>query len=398
MMVRAVRAAFLAAAAVLVCCSPAQEKTTGGDSYEAPASGDWLVFGDTTEPSTLDCLRVNERAGRQICRLVADSLIDFDAHFRFVPRLAESFDVSPDGLAVTFRLRDGVQWHDGRPFTARDVLDTVDRIRHLDPDGQRYRDLFGPMDSVTLADDRTIRANYSEPFAGALVGWRETFIVPSQAGSATPRAPGAPAPENAPVGTGPFRFVSWEPQRQIILEANGGYFGGRPRIDRYIHRVVPNSEALRQALETGAVDVAGLTSSWMAGGRAQGDDGLPFRVHVFPTTYMQMVFWNIDAPGRLFADARVRTALTMLLDREGYAERVHHGIYRPATTLIDPAIWGGDPALEPLPYDPAAAASLLDEAGVIDRDGDGVRETASWPMSFTLIYTPMTPGNAEIAG
>ena len=358
-----------------------------------PPTGDWIVYGDNVEPSSLNWLRATDRPSRQVCRLIADSLIDFDQSFKFVPRLARSFEVAPDGLTLTFHLRPGVTWHDGKPCTAKDVSWTIETMRRLDPQGDQFRATFGPLKEVTTPDDQTVVARYSEPFAGALVGWREALIAPAHI-AVDPN--GMSAQDRSPVGTGPFRFVRWSPQQEVVLAANESYFNGRPRADRYVHRIVPSIEALRAAAEAGEVDIAGLSTDWVAS-HPNPDASLPFRLLIYPTSYMEMIYWNVDDPSSLFADPRVRRALTMLLDRPGYINAVHHGIYRPAVTLIDPALWGGDPSVSPWPYDPNAAARLLDEAGVKDRDGDGVRETPRGPASFILLYASVTPEAREIA-
>ena len=358
----------------------------------APVNGDWLLYGDSAEPTTLDCARVTERVGRQICRLVADTLIDFDETFHFVPRLAASYEVSKDGLTLTFHLRKGVAWHDGVPFSARDVLHTVEMIRHLDAGNEAYKTLFGPMLAVTAPDELTVKAVYTEPYALALASWRETFIVPAHV---TGRPEGAAAYARAPVGTGPFRFLQWDPQQKIVLEANDKYFRGRPRLDRYVQRIIPSTEGLRAAAESGELDVAPLTPEWAAT-HATPDPNLPFVVSVLPTSAMDLIYWNLAEPRGLFADARVRRAMSMLLDRAGYAAKVQHGYARPVATLVDPQIWGGDPGLSPYPFDTAAAGRLLDEAGITDKDGDGVRDTPRGPMSFTLIYNAQTTGHVEI--
>ncbi|MFQ5700977.1 MAG: ABC transporter substrate-binding protein [Acidobacteriota bacterium] len=382
--------AILALASLVAC---ATDGSGPGDAPPAsPAGGDRLVFGDTVEPTTLNCIRSAERPTRQICRLVADSLIDYDQHFNMIPRLAESFEVSPDGLAITLHLRRHVRWQDGEPFDARDVRYTIDLMKRLDPDQKTYRTYFGPLQEVIAVDAYTIRAVYTEPFRDALIGWRELFIMPAH----LPFDPTRPSPlDRAPVGTGPFRFVRWDPQQQIVLEANPDYFGPRPFVQRYVQRIIPTMDGLRAAAVAGVVDVAPLSPDWFDDRRAN-DPDLPFRVLTYPTSLMEMIYWNLDEPRGLFRDPRVRRALTMLLDREGYISKIQHGIYRTCTTLIDPLLWGGDPDLRPYPYDPAGAARLLDEAGIIDQDGDGVRDTPRGPMSFTLIYTTATPAHRDI--
>jgi peptide/nickel transport system substrate-binding protein len=392
---------FLVAATVTGCGERGQGRegtradsavpAPAGGEDETPTDGDWLVYGHTTEPSSLDCARTTELTGRRLCRLVADSLIDYDRQNAFVPRLARSFERSADGLKVTFQLRDGVRWHDGRPFTAADVLHTVDVARRVDPSGENFNTSFGTLADLSAPDDLTVVAAYSSPYAGALRGWRDTFIIPAHVVYDPEKDPPM---ARAPVGTGPFRFVDWIPQTRITLEANLDYFGGRPHLDRIIYRIIPNAEALRAAAEASTVDVAGLPPGWLEA-HPDPEPDLPFRPISYPVSGMEMIYWNLREPRGLFADRRVRLAMTMLLDRQGYASRIQKGIYSPAAVLIDPRLWGGD-ALEPHPYDPAGAARLLDEAGIVDRDGDGIRDARSGPMSFTFLYANVTPGHREL--
>ncbi len=395
------RAASVTCSLLVLACallSSCSDRGGGGSQSGSAAdgeraTGDWLVFADTAEPTTLNCLRATERPARQVCRLVADTLVDFDRDAKFVPRLAESFAFSPDGTEITVHLKEGVRWHDGEAFDAQDVIYTVEQNKGLDAGQERFRALFGPLVEVTAPDSGTIRAKYSEPYADALTGWREAFIMPSH----LPFAPAEPSPlDRSPVGTGPFRFLRWDAQDRIILEANTSYFAGRPLLDRFVYRVVPSLDAVRAALQTQEVDVAGLTPDWVAEHPSE-DPNLPFRVETFPAGMVEMIYWNIDESRGLFRDPRVRRALAMLLDRQGYVTSIHHGLWGVATTLIDPEIWGGDPALRPLPYDPAAAGRLLDEAGIVDKDGDGIRDTKDGPMSFTLLYTSTAPYQKELA-
>ena len=378
-----------------VSCGPAGQETgvassAGPETSPGERTGDWLVFGDTTEPTSLNCIRTSERAARQICRLVADSLVDFDEHLEFIPRLAESFEASDDGLTFTFALRSSVTWHDGQPFTARDVLYSIDLMKGLDPEQEVFRTYFGPLAEVTIVDDHAIRARYEEPYADALVGWREMLIMPAH----KPFDPQGSTPlDTAPLGTGPFRFVRWETQQEIVLDANEDYFAGRPYLDRYVHRFIPSLDALQAAAAAGQIDVVQLPSSWLRENSPPSPD-LPFRVETYPTRSVQMIYWNLDGRTGLFRDSRVRRAMTMLLDRQGYVTHVHGGLYRTVATPFD--VWGAEGRLEPHPYSPADAARLLDEAGIVDRDGDGVRDTEIGPMSFTLLYHGARPVQREI--
>ncbi len=356
-------------------------------------TGDWLVFADTAEPTTLNCIKATERPAVQICRLVADSLVDFDENLRFIPRLARAFAFSPDGREITFTLHDNVRWHDGMPFTARDVIHSVDQVRRLDAEGERFRSQFGPLIDVTAPEPLTVRAVYSDRHADALSGWRDLLIQPAH----VEHDPAHPSPrDREPLGTGPFRFERWIPQDRIVLDANTDYFAGRPRLDRFVYRIVPSAEAVRAALASGEVDVGGLTPDDVVDPAGAGE-ALPYRIATYPASMVEMIYWNLDHPRGLFRDPRVRRALAMTLNRADYVATIHRGVYRVATTLIDPGIWGGDPDLAPWPYDPPAAARLLDEAGVVDRDGDGIRDLDGAPFTFTLLYTTSAPHQRDLA-
>lgn len=374
-----------ALAALLGACSA----TAGRDA--APLNGGAVVCGDGVEPRELNCIRTVEASTLRICRLVADTLVDHDRNLRIIPRLAESFEASADGKTLTFHLRKGVRWHDGKPFTARDVLYTIDQIRspHSNIAGNLPA-LFEPLAAVEAPDEFTVVSRFREPYALGYEAWAKTFILPEHLRF----APGEASPaDRAPIGTGAFKFVRWDAQDKIVLEANRDYFAGRPHLDRFIVRYVPNSHTLALALKSGDLDITTLTAE-----ETPADDtGLPYRILRYPALSLDAILWNVREPKGLFIDARVRRAMSMALDRRAYVDKILRGHGLPAVSTFFPGMWAHDAALEPLPHDAGGAAALLAAAGWRDRDGDGILDTPSGPASFTLIFSPRAAEHDSLA-
>lgn len=355
--------------------------TQGPDPPETAREGDGetatLIYGSPEEPRELNCIRASDLPAIQICHMVHDTLLAFGKDLDLQPRLAESWEIGEGGRSITFRLRRGAAWHDGAPFASRDVLYTVQQIRH--PDAMirgNLPALFEPLESIEAPDDYTVVARYREPYAPALQAWARAYILPAH----LPASPGATSPEDrAPVGTGPFRFESWDPAEKITLAANEEYFGGRPLLDRLILRIIPDAHTLALALQTGEAHLGSLPPPLAPPEKP----GAAYRVHRFSSLKLDFILWNARSRPGIFADSRVRRALSMALDRAGYIEHVTGGADRAAVSTFHPAIWAHDPSLEPLPYDPAEAASLLKQAG--------------WSTDFTLLYYSGNRSHEKIA-
>lgn len=380
--------AFLALA-VHAACGAA---TTNEDApAPGPSSGGSVVFADKNEPSELNCVRAGDAPALRICRLVSDSLLDYDANLNFIPRLAESFETDPSGTRLTFHLRRGVKWHDGEPLTSKDVAYTIRQL--TDPKamvrGNRAA-LFEPLIGLDTPDDFTVIARYREPFPLAYEGWVRTFILPAH----LPFKPGESSKlDRSPVGTGPWRFVAWDPGQRILLEANDQYFAGRPHLDRLAYRYLPEDSTHPLALKTGEVQLAAFPPHLVP----DDDAGLPFRLVRYDSLALVCVMWNVRDSRGLFKDPRVRRAVALAFDRASFVRTFMKGHGRPAVSSFYPLSWAHDPQLEPLPYDPAAAGKLLEQAGWRDRDGDGTLDTPSGPASFTLNFFPGRADQERIA-
>jgi peptide/nickel transport system substrate-binding protein len=310
--------------------------------------------------------------------LIFSPLAERDEHGELLPRLAQSWEHTPDGLEWTYHLRRDVRWHDGVPVTAHDVKFTFDLLQH--PDVHEY--LFGP---VTVVDDYTVTVRVRR-FAAS--GYQDDIVFyPKHL------LEGLDKKQfwswefwTHPVGSGPFRFVRYQPGTMIEFEANPDYFRGKPKIEHLVLKFV--GEAGLTELLSGQVDVVlrGLPSQIPT---VLADPRFHVYYQVHPVSWV--IYWKHSLP--LFRDPQVRRALTLAIDRTECLRVLNlpgdlpqsDGVFMPRVLL------GGElPA--PLPYDPAESNRLLDAAGWHDRSSDGVRQREGHAFRFTALV----PGGDDL--
>lgn len=306
-------------------------------------------------------------------------LVQFDAELNVVPALAESWDLDENG--VTFHLRDDVRWHDGEAVTSDDVLFTFELAKSPETASLLESAYLTMIRSAQVMDPYTIRFEFVAPHSRPLEGfwWAP---LPRHLLRDVPPAQMIQAPYNRrPVGNGPFRFVSWSPNEQLIVEANNDYpeaLGGRPYLDRVVFRIVPEATTRLTETLTGAVDI-NYTVLPDEAARVEAAQGVKL-VH-YPGREFLYIGWNGEREP--FTDPRVRMALTMGINREGLIDALLYGYGQPATGMIPP--WSPlAPSIEPVPWDPAAARALLAEAGWAPGP-DGILMKGGRRLAFTMI-------------
>lgn len=317
------------------------------------------------------------------------TLVKLDENLEPVPYLAESWSLNEAGTELTFRLRDDVYWHDGERTDAHDVAFTY--LRATNPETAFPNSAFwdhyvrGP-DGVEVVDDFTVIVRL-EPHAEILDPWRTMGIMPEHLLGDVPPTELASHPFGSvcPVGNGPFVFVSHRPTESWTFEANPAFpagLGGRPYLDRLVYRVIPDQATLLTELLTGSVDVYLSVRPDQASAVVEDADT---RLVAFDPREFTFVGWNTRRPQ--LADPRVRRAITLATDRAAVVQALLRGYGVVAETGIPPFHWGYDPTLQGLGHDPAAARSLLDQAGWVDRDQDGIRENAQGdPLELSVLY------------
>ncbi|GEO18035.1 peptide ABC transporter substrate-binding protein [Microvirga aerophila] len=327
------------------------------------------------------------RAGtgiNMVASKIVEPLVDLDAKANPVPVLAISWDASPDGKSVTFKLREGVTWHDGKPFTSADVQFTALEMwkKHLNYGTQLQRDL----EAVDTPDAHTAIFRYSRgiPLNLLLRGLCDLgYVVPRHLYEGTDVLQN-PA-NTAPVGTGPFKFSRYERGQYVIAERNENYWRkGFPYLDRIVWHIIPDKAAAAVALETGRVDISPYSTLSLADlDRLKNDPRFEVSGRGMEATSINNTI-GFNVRRKELSDVRVRRAIAHAIDIEYFNENFLYGLARPATgpiPSVSKAFYpGGEP---PYKFDRKVSEALLDETGY-KRGGDGFR--------FTLKIVPIANG------
>ncbi len=317
-----------------------------------------------------------------VLQYVSRNLLDFDARMNLVPGLAERIEASPDGREFTLTLRPEAVWEDGEPVTAADAVFTIRQIASADTASPLYKSLFEGLVSVDAIGPRVFRARFREPYA-----YREmSFVLPVLPAHRFAGVPFDRAPDNrAPLSNGPYRLASWKAQESIALERNPRYFGPPGHFDRILFRILPENAVAYRALLQGELDETWIDAALKQ--RASDDPAFArcCRVLEFYDLDYNYIALNTRLP--FFADARTRRALTMLFDREAIARDLFRGSARVISGPWAPESPAYDEAVTPLPFDPKAAAALLDQAGWRDSNGNGTRDRKGREFDFELLVS-----------
>jgi peptide/nickel transport system substrate-binding protein len=312
-----------------------------------------------SSPTSLDPRVGTDAQSERIGKLLFDALLRHDEHFQLQPWLAERWDI-PDPLTYVFYLRSGVRFHDGRPLTSADVKWTFDSIlngsiRTAKASTYRY------VERIDTPEDLTVVFHLREPYSSFLWNLSDGAI------GIVPRGSGEDF-NRAPVGSGPFRLISMEQDRQVTLARNDGYWGGPPRLALVRFAVVPDATTRALELRKGSADIAlnVLTADTVAALRS--DPALV--TETAPgTTYAYLAF-NLRDP--ILKDVRVRQAIACAIDREPIIHFLLRDMAQPASSVLPPQHWAFDGNVATYAHDPARARRILDAAGYRRRQ-DGYR-------------------------
>ncbi|HLU59255.1 MAG TPA: ABC transporter substrate-binding protein [Pseudonocardia sp.] len=318
---------------------------------------------------------------------ILEPLIFISTDYELSPALAESWELSEDGMDLRLALRQGVQWHDGTPFTAQDVKFNFEEIVPLSFYGQ---DISARLDSVEIVDDATVVLHMKEPYGPLLETVAAQFMVPRHLYEGTDYVTNEA--NMAPIGTGPMMFESYSSGEQIVLVKNPDYWGGPVQVDRAIFPIMGDAAARTEALFAGEIDQAVVDVAQL--GRVRDNpDTMLLEKFAYPQ-YVAMMF-NGENP--YLADPAVRRAIFSAIDREAVADVVLQGFGRPATTFFPDSLgWANSPNIDfsrDFPRDVDAINKALDDAG-FPRGPDGVRFTLD--LRYTAERTE-TAAMAELA-
>lgn len=339
---------------------------------------------------------------------IFDRLVDVevgtDGNSKIVPSLAESWDISDDGLEYTFHLRQGVKFHNGNDFTAEDVAYTFHRMLTVEGgvntefiDQIKGADelLAGETDTlegVEVVDDYTIKVTLKEPFAGFLASISSpgVSIYDSEATEAAGDQFGMdPA---VTVGTGPFEFSSWSFNNQLVLTRNEDYWKGASGLPGVVIKIIPDTETQSMMFESGELDILDLDYA---------ADSVDRFTETYPDQIVQgprvgIVYFTMNFNKEPFQDVRVRKAVQMSIDRQAILDALYGGRGQVEQGIFPHGLIGFNPDQEEIKYDPEAAKALLAEAGYADGFDMEIAADSSASDTMTMALEIVSDQLAEV--
>ena len=359
------------------------------------ADGGTLVRRFSAEPDTLNPLTGTDAYSSMILGLISDSLASRNRDtLQWEPELAESWDVSQDGLVFTFHLRKDVKWHDGVPFTSADVLYSYGKLADPKVNAPQIRNYYIDLESVTAPDDYTVVFKWKKPY---FLSFEQSASLPVFArhvfdtGDDFNTHPAG----RSPVGNGMYKFVTWSTSQEVVLERNGDYYGRKPHVKKIVTLFVPDDNTALLLASSGEIDNMGVRiEQWV---NELDTDAIrdKFNRYYYDERYYSYIGWNERTP--FFSDKKVRLAMTHLVNRDEILANIYYGLGKIVTGTFFIHSDSYSPGIKPWPYDPFEAGRLLDEAGWTDHDGDGIRDKVIDGKSVKFEFSFMFPSGSKTA-
>jgi len=354
---------------------------------------DTLIYGRGNDSVGLDPAHEEDGESFKVCESIYDTLVQYQADSTDIePALAESWENSEDGLEWTFHLRKGVQFHDGTELNADAVVFSLERQHNKE---HPFHDVGGgyiywfdlglnqTVDKIESIDKYTVKITLNRPFAPFLYAMT---LVPFAIVSPTALKEDGENFSSNPVGTGPFKFVSWERDDKIILEANENYWGGKPSIKRVIFRVIPDNSARLMNLKKGMIHIMDMPNP---------DDVPDIRsdknIRLLEETGINIGYVAMNLDKKPFDNLKVRLAINHAINKKSIVDNLYKGLGIVAKNPIPPTMWGYNDEIEDFEYNPELAKQLLKEAGF----PEGF-DTTLWVMPNPRPYF-LTPDRIGVA-
>ena len=374
------RSLSLIALLALAACGGGERAGEAPDRDQAPVQGGTAVVSRISDFDAFNEFVSTDYDTSLVNRnMLFMPLVDLDSDLNPQPYLADSMWLAEDGMSMSFRLREGVTWHDGTPVTLDDVMWSVDMYMNEEL-AYANAQYFQFVDRTERIDDRTVTFHFTEVHAEPELDFIEWSPMPKHLLEGIAAADMRNADFNRnPVGTGPFKFVSWTANQEVVFEANPDFVLGRPHLDRVVVRIIPEQTTELTELLTGNLDLMRAVQPAEAGRVDESDAARLLAYEARSYTYLA---WNTRHP--LFTDPAVRRALTMGIDRKQVVDALLYGYGRIAVADAMPFQWAFNESIEPWPYDPERARRELAAAGWTDTDGDGIVDKDGRPFRFVL--------------
>ena len=373
-------------------------------------SGDRFITSIAADTKNMNYLINNDATlGNALMPRVMDSLgvRAYDDLNKFLPQMAESWSVSPDGLRIRVKLREGILWHDFTdpvtkkvwkdvPVTSEDFKFYVDVVKNPKVDAAPMRTYLSDLDSVRVINDREFEVLWKKRYFLSLDMTLSLSPLPRHLYHAY-EGPFDPERFNNDnernrilVGCGPYRFIKWDKGHRILMTRWEKYYGARygtmPPVKELAFDVIQHPNTRLQALLSKDLDAAPLTpDQWIhrTNSREFGPDGF---LRKFKTSQLVYNYLGFNLSNPLFRDAKTRVALSHLVDRDSIVKDIYYGLAVPVSGPFFPDGPAYDKSIKPYSYSPELAKKLLAEAGWRDEDGDGILERGGQKFKFTLMY------------
>lgn len=354
-------------------------KRSAGANQATPVQGGRIIIATKEEPGSMDNHVDSAPASGVIYDNIYDQLTVIDAEGVIHPGLAVNWE-SVEPTRWRIKLREGVVWHNGDPFTANDVKYHFDRVFNPEDPG-RPAGLLALYKDSEVVDDFTIDIITDSPYPLLMNDlaprWQSISTNKKQI-----EAVGAANYGQQPIGTGPFKFKSWDVGGSLILEANDAYWDGRPYLDEVEFRAIPEDSSRLLAFESGEVDFIYVVPRFEVPRLQEDDKYSVLEATTFVTSYV-----NVNCTKPPLEDVRVRNAIGYAINKDDIVAIAFEGQAIAADELIAPDVLGYNADLDSAwPYDPDQAKALLDEAGWVE-GSDGIREKDGQKLTTELHFS-----------
>lgn len=381
-------AAFMAFGGGLMEFLQACAGTSNNNTSGTPKSGGHVVEGAFTDIRTLNSMLSSDTASNQCIGLMFDGLLNQKKDGSLIGALAQDVPKpSADGLTYTFKLRSGLKWTDGQPITSDDVKFTYALAydpQYKDFASPRRGDLSKYIASIDTPDPQTVVIKTTQVFAPFLASHGGYGILPKHIlGSMDAKALNtADFNTNPTVSSGAFKFGGWQKGQQVTMNRNDGYWAGKPYLDSWVYKVLPDSVAVTNQLKTGEIDIGPVDPSAFDTLKVVNTVAL----QEFAVPSFNFYAYQLDpAKSQLFQDKAVRQALLYALDRNAMNQSIYFGHATAANSVEPPTSWAYKATPQVVyPFDKAKAESLLDGAGW-SKGSDGIRAKNGVKLKFTMI-------------
>jgi peptide/nickel transport system substrate-binding protein len=360
---------------------PAAAEAMGGGTITYGMAGNF----DKLDPNATTFTRVG-----RITLHVAEPLVWQKTLGEFEPGLATEWSVNEDATEYTFKLREGVTFHDGTPFNAEAVKFTFDRIVDPETKSQTAFSLIGPYEETEIINDHEIKVKFSSPYAPFLDSLSNPYLAPVSP-TAVERVGNEDWGITELVGTGPFMLESFTPESEVVLVRNPDYnwapehfnISGPPQVERIVYKIIAEPATRMASLETGETDFIEEVPE-IDFKRVQESPDFVTVQEPQPGSGWSLMM-NVQNPPT--DELAVRRAIQLATDKQGMIETIWNGIGQPACGPLTHVMFGFDPAVcDMYTYDPEEARNVLEEAGWVDTNGDGIRERDGQDLTIGHYY------------